>query len=115
MFLDTERHTALIQGKTNLYRTLHIVTQLVVNVSDTVNSGQLLALLLIQQSLLVTAVMLLRRTYAFSGCLESLSDCRCTCRTCRTHWENHQATGKSDSQELYEEPRESDFLWWGGT
>lgn len=58
---------------------LHIVTQLAVNLSDTLNSGQRLALLLIQQSLLVTAVMLLS-TCAFSGCLESLGDCRYTCR-----------------------------------
>lgn len=59
---------------------LHVVTQLAVNLSDTLNSGQRLALLLMQQSLLVTAVMLLRRTCAFSGCLESLGDCRYTCR-----------------------------------
>lgn len=81
---------------------LHIVTQLAVNLSDTLNSGHRLALLLIQQSLLVTAVMLLRRTCAFSGCLESLGDCRYLKNMMGKPSSNR---GKSDSQELYENPR----------
>lgn len=95
---------------------LHIVTQLAVNLSDTLNSGQRLALLLIQQSLLVTAVMLLRRTCAVSGCLESLGDCRYTCRAWRTYWENHQVTGAKVIARSFMRSQGSltSFFWEGG-
>lgn len=91
---------------------LHIVTQLAVNLSDTLNSGHRLALLLIQQSLLVTAVMLLRRTCAFSGCLESLGDCRYTCRAWRTCWENHQVTGAKVIVRSFMRTQGADFFFF---
>lgn len=92
---------------------LHIVTQLAVNLSDTLNSGQRLALLLMQQSLLVTAVMLLRHTCAFSGCLESLGDCRYTCRAWRTCWENHQVTGAKVIVRSFMRTQGADFFFFG--
>lgn len=93
---------------------LHIVTQLAVNLSDTLNSGQRLALLLMQQSLLVTAVMLLRHTCAFSGCLESLGDCRYTCRAWRTCWENHQVTGAKVIVRSFMRTQGADFFFFLG-